>query len=122
MSKTFRYPQLAFIFCGKHHTDGFAKGRRTFPHINRYIKNLSDCYPDKLPLRMLNLVVQSTKDIFAGAGMVILNKHGLKACLFCPQLLIKALKEKAPIVSKDFRLNDENIGNFRWGYIHKKAL
>jgi hypothetical protein len=89
--------------------DPLAKGGRTLANIYGDIEHFPDNHSYQFCLRLLDLIVQSTQDITYGTGVVILHEYYLPTNNPFKLLTIEAFEEKAPIVRKYLRLDQQNI-------------
>lgn len=74
MSKTLWHPQLVMLLVIKNHAHGLAKARRATPHIHHHIEHTAASTAHKLPLCLLQLIVQAPEHPLAAARLVVLHQ------------------------------------------------
>ena len=107
MGKPLGDPDLFFILCAQDLPDPASKCWLPLSKIHGHVKYDSGYNSNQLSLRLPDLIVQTSPHIFRGSGVVILNEGDVLANgrIKCPG--IKALEEKAPIVSVETRLDNK---------------
>ena len=82
------------------------------PDINRYIEDLPSNHTHELALRLLNLIVQPTKNIVYRTGVIILDKLSRNTYLFKLSLVV-TLKKEAAFIRVHRGLEYEDIRDSR---------
>ena len=89
--------------------------------IDGDVKNFARDDPDELPLRMRQLIMQSAKNPFPRARVIVLHEFDVdsRGGKFRP---VVRLHEKAAFVFEDPRFDDNNPGQFGRKELHVKRL
>lgn len=109
MSKSFRYPQLLMVFGAQMHANPLAKRFRAFAQVDCYVEDFTVSDTHQLSLRLLNLVVHPSQNPFQRARVVVLNEIDVTANYLLEDFLIEALKEKATVITENFRLKNDDF-------------
>lgn len=104
MSEALRNPQLVLILRRKNRTRPFAERRRGTAQINGDVEHLTLNHANQLPLRLLDLIVQTTEYVISRSRVIVLHKFDRPADSRLENTLVKALEEKTSIISKHVRL------------------
>ena len=80
------------------------------PQVDSDVVDLAGQHAHQLALRLLKLVVDTAQNATQRAGMVVLKKPGGQAQLLKRTFGVR-LEEKAALVSKDLRLQQDDVGN-----------
>ena len=67
---------------------------------------------------MFKLIMQAPQHAFLRARVVVLHKLRLKPCGLGKVPGVEALVEKAALIAKNLRLDDQYTGQLSGGYIH----
>ena len=118
MRKSWRHPQLAVVFFRQFHADPAAKSWRFAPDVYHHIQHCATNSTHQLALRLLYLKMQPPQHPFGASAVVVLNKLVLKSGCFFKSFFVVAFVEKAPCITKHFRLKNQYIGNVSWRYPH----
>src|SRR5271156_5809380 len=86
-------------------------------NINCYVEHTSLQHSHKLALGLGILEMQPSKYAVGGTRKIVLNE-GAGDAMRCVTIASEAFVKEAPLISKDLRLNDQDIGKRRFDDIH----
>ena len=98
------------------------EGRRAAADIDRHIKHLTGRYANQLSLRLLDLVMQATQHIARRFRVIVLHEVNGKPRRFVKGILVKALEKEATLIAKNFRLDEQHIGDGTGTDLHQRTL
>ena len=90
-------------------TGPLTKGCRSGPHIDGHVKHLARSHSHQFALGVLGLKMQTTQHVFGRTAVIVLHESDIKACDCFEILLVKAFKEKAPLIPKHFWGKQQNV-------------
>mgnify|MGYP004466861055 CR=1 FL=1 len=112
VGKTFGDVEHLLILGAEGHAHPLAIGGGAGAAVYSYVVDLSHGHPDQLALGVLLLEVQAPEDTPGATALVVLDE-GLIDARGGEVVQLVGLHEVAPVVTEDFRLNDDDTRNFR---------
>jgi hypothetical protein len=109
MRKPRRHPQLAVVIGAQVHAMPQPKRGRRLAQIHHHIKYFALHHADQLALRMLDLIVQATQNALGRLAVLVLHKAHVQACRPSKVTGIEAFIKKAPGITKDLGLQDQDF-------------
>src|SRR5471032_27333 len=121
MRKARRNPQLPMVLFRQIHTHPLTEVRRAFTDIDGDIKYLALNHTHELPLRVLDLIMQSAQYATCRPRMVVLDELNARFNLLGKLAAVEALVEVAACIAEHLRLDNLDFRQRRSGYLDGHA-
>ena len=122
VGKTLRHPELLLVFCAQMHADPLPEGFRAFSEVDRNIEDFALHDADEFALGVLDLVMQAAQHVLCRLRMVVLDELAIQAGGLLEGAGVEAFEEEAAVVPKDFRFEDEHVGNGGGDSLHLSCV
>lgn len=117
VGKAFGNPEAVEFFCVEVNANPAAKLRGVRSDINRNVPDVSGQNAHQLPLRLLELVVETAENPLSGEGLIVLNKQSWDTG-GGEVVGIEDFREPTAIVAVLLEVNSFYIAQRCWTYLH----
>jgi hypothetical protein len=115
-----RQPEHTLVLRRQLHTYPLSESWRIAADINGNIIDLATYHPNQFALGLIYLVMQAPQHVALRAGVIVLDEMRVNAYV-AHLSFIEAFQKKAPVITKDHRLDDQYSWNLRLLNVHEVA-